>query len=156
MLSSGKVVGDPDSWKVVKSNRFTELGKDASGFDENVKDNTTITDSLHINKGTWELQQGESTKSWVTQVFGKSSADQTKVLDGKVDPAKDNINEKQISKNKNIREEADMKEIMDENLNMNQVAAHQITEHKMDINLKLIVTRRKVSAMNLQCPILMK
>lgn len=90
---------------------------------------------MHINK--WgEIQKGESAKNWVTQVFGKSSTDQTKVLDGKVGLANDNINEQQITADMDAREEANAKLIMDAIPNNNQSVEHQTTKDKSGLENK--------------------
>ncbi|KAH0672430.1 hypothetical protein KY290_024672 [Solanum tuberosum] len=85
VLSSGLVVGDP-----------------------------VITANVHERKETGEeIQQKETTKDWVNQVFSKTSTDQTNGSDVKEIPTneKDIGNKKQITMDKTAEEETNANEV---------------------------------------------
>ncbi|KAH0669289.1 hypothetical protein KY285_023448 [Solanum tuberosum] len=119
VLSSGLVVGDP-----------------------------VITANAHKRKETGEvIQQKETTKDWVNQVFGKTSTDQANGSDVKEIPAneKDIGNKKQITMDKIAEEETNAKENESDSYQVNNkeiavLQSHQVVQHTEEVaNDKAII-----------------
>lgn len=100
------MVGDRDSWNVIKDNRFSVLGENSNNEVTYIDDNTCI-DNKESNSSTLIITKeinnfnGEEliiTKKWVSQVFGSNQNHQTIFIYASQEPAQEEINSQQYAK----------------------------------------------------------
>ncbi|KAH0639818.1 hypothetical protein KY285_036404 [Solanum tuberosum] len=123
VLSSGLVVGDPGTWRAVKSNRFASLGEDTTNTvtsDANTSSanipSPVITTNVHERKETGEMNKKETAKEWGSGVK-KVHANE-----------KDNSNEKQITVDKTAKEESNANEVNEATIDNYQSIEQQSAE----------------------------
>ncbi|KAG5570769.1 hypothetical protein H5410_060535 [Solanum commersonii] len=128
VLLSGLVIGDPSTWKSVKSNRFPSLGE------ETTDKVTTDANTSSANVPNLVNTDNESTKDWVNQVFDKTSTDLVKGLDVKEVLANDNDNKQQSAEdNSGIENDCNSEQV--KNIKVIVFQSHQVVHHTDEVGI---------------------
>ncbi|KAH0706437.1 hypothetical protein KY285_010945 [Solanum tuberosum] len=136
VLLSGLVVGDSGTWKAVKSNRFASLGEDttdkvttdASTSSANVP-SPVITINVHELKKTGEIQKKNQLRIGSTKSLTKHQLIKPRdQISKKFLQMTDNNNEKQITVDKDAKEETNAHVVKIATIGNYQSIEHQSAE----------------------------